>query len=137
LTAAVGIHLVDQFPDTFTYPPRPLAVGIRDMLMAAPLSDRARLRTAGLHRLTYDQIAGALYTILTKLTSHPMYLASQKAGRPRWGLHRPLGEVTEDEAAYAKEQFRESFRRLPLIPSDAQVRAWVMYGDAWERCAST
>jgi hypothetical protein len=105
------------------------------MLMAALLGDPAQLRAAGLHRLTYDQFAEALHVILTKLTAHPMYLAAQKAGRPRWGLHGPLGWVTEDEAAYAKERFRESFRRdLPLIPSDEQVNAWLRMGEAWNSC---
>jgi sRNA-binding protein len=137
ITAAVGIHLVDRFPNTFTYPPRPLAIGIRDMLMFTLMGDRARLRTAGLHRVTYDQLAEALHVILTELTAHPMYLAAQRAGRPRWGLHGPLGEVTEDEAAFARDRFRESFRRdLPFIPSDEQVNAWLRMGEAWDRCTS-
>jgi sRNA-binding protein len=128
---AVAVHLCDRWPNAFTLPPRPLARGIRTMILGAFWTDNAALRPAGLHKVPHHMLVEAVVVILDKWTSGPLYLAAQKVGAARIALDgTSCGFVTESEAAFAKQRFKLGFKRAidPLTATPADVGRWLGQG---------
>jgi sRNA-binding protein len=128
ITEAVAVHLVDRWPNAFTLPPRPLARGIRTMILGAFWQDNAALRPAGLHKVPHHQLVRAIGVILDKWCSNPWYLSAQRCGAARIALDgTPCGYVTESEVAFAKQRFKLGFKQAidPLTSTPADVGRWL------------
>jgi sRNA-binding protein len=127
---AVAVHLCDRWPNAFTLPPRPLARGIRIMILGAFWQDNAALRPAGLHKVPHHELVRAVGVILDKLTSSPLYLAAQREGAARIALDGSVcGYVTADEAAFSKRRFTAAFvKQVPGWATPFEVGVWLREG---------
>jgi hypothetical protein len=96
INLAVSFTITDRWPEAFTFPPKPLALGISEHViecLALPA-----FRPAVLRPLSQARLAEAVRIVVGSWCNVPLYVAACKFGEPRIGLHGiPLGYVTKDE----------------------------------------
>jgi hypothetical protein len=96
---AVADEMCSRWP-VFTWPPIPLALGSGVVIITALT---APPRPASLSGLSQDRIAEAASVVLGKWANGALYLASCRAGRPRYHVGGgQLGIVTRDEEEWAR-----------------------------------
>jgi hypothetical protein len=125
---AVCDEICARWPDTFCFPPRPIAVGLGPVILAALSTTPPWVPPWT--TMNYQTLEQAVECVLEAWTSQPRYWAVTKAGNPRIGLSgEPLGKVVREEADWAHDKFRAAFKAMPMIaPTPAQVQAWLNTG---------
>jgi hypothetical protein len=130
---AVCDEMCARWPDTFTFPPRPIAVGLGPVILAALASTPPWVEPWT--TMSYQTLEMAVDCVLDAWCSNPRYLAlTTTVGRPRVGLSgEALGRVVKDEADWARAKFRAAFCAMPMLaPTRLQVQEWLDTGRwAW------
>jgi sRNA-binding protein len=124
LAEAVADEMVERWPDIFAWPPRPLAVGLGPVILAA-------LATTPPHgppwtTMTYQTLEQAVCCVLEAWTQTPLYLARTRAGAPRIGLDgSQVGKVLKDEEQWARDRFKTLlFERFPWGGPPGRLGRW-------------
>jgi hypothetical protein len=125
---ALGFVLIDKWPETFGFPPKPLALGIDQDILAALSPPHL---PAVLRPLSRRQLAETLSRVLGKMANRPIYVKMCQLGEPRISLHgQELGWVTKDEADFCQDKFTQAFRRkLATGAGHAEMVDWMRSGD--------
>jgi hypothetical protein len=125
---AVADEICARWPDTFTFPPKPIAVGLGPVILAA-LSTTPPNEPPW-QNMSYTTLELAVGCVLEAWCSNPRYLARTRAGASRIGLNgEQLGKVLKDEQDWARAKFRAAFCAMPMLaPTPAQVQDWLASG---------